>query len=1233
MGSVTQGEFRGTERFAVLRRLGEGGFGVVYEVFDRQRQVRVALKALRRLDAAALYRFKQEFRSLADVNHPNLVSLYELLVDRDEWFFTMELIDGVSLLEHLRGEGAESIAPALAGMTPDEDVTRSMIARVPGDSTIASPHAPVSPAANLDRVRESFAQLAEGISALHEAGVIHRDIKPSNVMVNRQGRVVLLDFGLATELTPVEPGSGTGISGTPAYMSPEQGANLPAGEPSDWYSVGVMLYQILTGRLPFTGRMYEVLRDKQKFEPPPAATVVAGVPAELNDLCRDLLRIDPRTRPAGAEVLRRLGGVGPLTVPHRRAPLVGRERHLAALMEAYWAARQGRAVVAHVHGRSGMGKTVLVRRFLEDLRRREPSALLLLGRCYERESVPYKALDSLVDALTQALKRFPSEQAASLLPAEVPALARLFPVLREVDEVVGAEETVLAIPDSQQLRRRAFAALRELLGRLAARAPLVLFIDDVQWGDLDSGALLAEILSPPDPPPLLLVISYRSEEAETSPVLARLRTDLAAETRQIEVGELSAAEAQEVAQVLLGGAAARAEVIARESGGSPFFVQELARFQDEGESSPPTLDEVLHRRIVQLEEPVRRFLEVVAVAGRPLDLEVVRQAAAPIEDEYAILAQLRSGRLLRTRGAGELETYHDRVRETVVARLPAAALRQHHSRLAVAWEASGRADPETLATHFHGAGERGKAARYAVAAADRAAQALAFDRAARLYRMALELDALDGGLKPKLAAALANAGRGPEAARAYLAAAEGIATSEALEFRRRAAEQFLISGHVDEGLATLERVLQMVGMTLPATPLRALLLLLLRRVQLWFRGLGYRERPASQSPPDLLLRVDVCWSVAIGLGLVDLIRGTEFQARHLLLALRAGEPYRVARALALEVGYSAVPGVRAWPYTEKVLRLANALAERVSHPHTLGLAAFTTGVAAECMGRMAEAAELCSRAEALLRQRCTGVTWEIDSSAIFGIQATRWTGEWNELELRLSVLLRDAEERGDRYAASFWYIRHLYWLALRDDQPEQARRQHDRGMALWTFRGYHMQHYWSLFALSEIDLYTGQAGTAWQRCMEQTKAVQKSLILRLQIARVEWLHLRARLAVALGRLDDAERIARHMERPKMRWATALALLVRASVATSRGRRQEALALWQVAEQASQDLHLAMLAVAARRRRGELLEGEQGAALIQEADARLASQKVRNPARMMAILAPVWEQQGDPIGPR
>ena len=253
----------------------------------------------------------------------------------------------------------------------------------------------------------------------------------------------------------------------------------------------------------------------------------------------------------------------------------------------------------------------------------------MTGRCYERESVPYKAVDGLIDALVRYLSRLPRGEAQELLPRNVGPLARVFPVLRHAEVVAVSPQRVAEIPDPQEMRRRAFGALRELLARIGDRRPLVLFIDDLQWGDADSAMVLFELLRPPDPPVLLLLGCYRSEDAATSPFLARCLNGGSSSgsptTGATSPSGATPAEARDFALNLLElegrGAVEHAGVIARESGGSPFFITELVR-QLQPSAGPPgrplvatgiSLDEMLWGRILRLPAAARQLLEVVAV--------------------------------------------------------------------------------------------------------------------------------------------------------------------------------------------------------------------------------------------------------------------------------------------------------------------------------------------------------------------------------------------------------------------------------------------------------------------------------------------------------------------------------------------------------------------------------------------------------------------------------------------
>ena len=1269
MADVGGERFAAVQRFELKRRLGAGAFGVVYEAFDRERRSRIALKTLRRAGEEALYRLKQEFRSLADLSHPNLVTLYELLSDGEQWFFTMELIDGTSFLEYVRCEDAGELtlrdSPLPAGHTAASDQkTESVATGSPGpdEEGVGSAALATRGSLNLERLRGALRQTAAGIRALHTAGKLHRDVKSSNVLVTRAGRVVLLDFGLVTELDLTRGDQSLAMAGTPAYMSPEQGAGLPVTEASDWYSMGVMLYEGLTGRSPFVGKPSEMMREKQAREPHPPREVAAGIPEDLNRLCVELLRRDPTRRPPGREILHRVGGepsesIGAkATISDSRAtPFVGRRRQLTLLEGALQTvAEEGRSLTLFVHGGSGMGKTALVRRFLDSLRSRE-DVVVLVGRCFERESVPYKALDSLMDSLSHYLKGLPSSRAETLMPRDVLALTRLFPVLRRVEAVAGARRRVLEIRDAQELRRRAFGALRELMGRLAEETLVVLFIDDLHWGDADSAALLEELMRPPDAPSVLLILAYRSEEALTSPLLARLlqASSGSIDSREIVVERLDPLETRDLAQVFLRapvGSDPVVESIARESGGNPFFLSELARsVVVEAERSPasvpgsgsapaPSLEQMIQMRVARLPADARRLVEVLAVAGGPVEFAVAKEAAE-LEARESTLGMLRVGHLVRTReaqGREEIEPYHDRIREAVAAGLDPETRKTHHRRLALALEASGRADAEALAQHLKEAGDLERAAEYAATAAARASETLAFDRAARLYSMALELSTGEEGevrrtLRIKLGDALANAGRGAEAASSYLAASRGAPAAEALELQRRAAEQLLRSGHIDLGLPVLRDVLRKVGFRYPESTLGSLLSFLFHRLQIRLRGLAFRERDATQIAPEQLIRIDTCWSLSLGLSMIDTLRGRDFQARHLLLALQAGELYRIARSLSNEAGYSATGGPPNARRTAALVEMATSLAARVGHPQAIGVAQVAVGITAYAEGRWKTAWELAQKAEAILRERCTGVTWELDTTHIYSLRALFYMGRIAELASRLPVLIRDARDRDDLFAETSLRTRHSYVAWLAAGKPERARSELKDAIARWSTKAFYMQHYYVLVAEVEILLYTGDPAAALGVLRERRLALERSRLLRVHHLRIEWFHLRARglVAQAAGKtgaesealLREAEASARRIERERVHWADALAALIRASVASSRGNREQAVRLLGFAAANFAMADMALYAAVARRRLGSILGGEKGKALSNGADTWMREQKIDNPAGFAEMLAP------------
>jgi tetratricopeptide (TPR) repeat protein len=1323
--------------------------GVVYEAFDRERGEQVALKTILRLDASSLYRFKNEFRALVDVTHPGLVRLHELFSEGHQWFFTMELVEGVNFLDFVCPDTALPVDDALevtdpgnsdrstqrdsapeatppGGATPPPPPTeadstpragstettdaglkasldrtdpapsplpqyastdidpqaapqRQPGSAAPESTARGSASAPASPAPSTDvapkavdsarrpgeasarrpdyaRLRAALRQLAAVLNELHAQGRLHRDIKPSNVLVTRQGRLVLLDFGLSTDLDArADPETTDGhIVGTAAYMAPEQAGGSPVTAASDWYAVGVMLYRALTGRLPHEGKVLHILMEKQRSDPGCPRSLYHDVPEDLDRLCMDLLERDPENRPSGEEILRRLGGMAPeaTRMTAQRRLFVGREAQLASLNAAFGETCQGRTVAVFVSGRSGVGKSSLIQRFLEGLFERD-RAVILAGRCYEQESVAYKAVDTLIDSLSRYMRRLSRREADALIPRDVSTLAQVFPVLRRVEAVAEAPSRPYVVPDQLELRRRAFAALRELLARIGDRRPLVLAIDDLQWGDMDSAHLLSDLLRPPDAPVLLLVGSYRSEYATLSPFLRVLVHPEAdgsppRDQHEIPLEPLTLAEGRELALRLIGqddpAAVALAETIVREAGGSPYFVYELVEYLKEGGelgeggslSSQISLDSVLGRRISKLPPEAVSLLEVLAVAGQPLRQAIACKAADLGAAGFSGLALLRSQHLVRGTGLGsldEVETYHDRIRETVVNHLGDDRRHELNRRLAFELEAAGGADPETLGVHFEGAGELAKAGHYYALSADEASEALAFDRAVKLYRRALELGPGDAGalrrVRTRLGDALANVGRSVDAAQAYQEAAEGADQLDLLELQRRAAYQFLVSGHIDEGLAAFGAILDPVGLSLPSTPRRAFWRLLASRARLRLRGLKFREHAAAEVPKQRLELIDIYRSVAVGISIVDVIRGADYQTRSLLLALKAGEPLRIALALGWEAVHVACEGRPSWRRTSKLVASASALAGRIGHPHALGMASLSAGAAEFLIGRYRSAMEPLNRAEAIFRDRCTGVIWELDTTRIFCLWSLFYLGRLAELSTRCHDIFQEARDRGDRYMVATPGPFVGSFVRLAEDDVDAARRFARAALGQWSHQGFHIQHLNFYYGSLYIDSYAGDAAGAWRRITETEPLLQSSLLLRIQQVQADVLQHRGRCAVAMAAiaadpeplLRVAEKSARRLDRQKLPWTGALAQLIKAGVASVRRDTASGERLLTNALIRFESTDMGLFAASARRQLGQLRGGDQGRDLIDQADAWMRTESIVNPARMAECLAP------------
>jgi serine/threonine protein kinase len=1276
-------------RFLIKERLGVGGMGVVYRAFDQEQQHEVAIKFLSRLDGDSLYRFKKEFRALADLSHPNLVSLHELLSLGDEWCFTMDLVDGQRFDDFL-GVAHEPADANLTGATmtafetppPGEPAAYvTPPSRPLADASDPGPEPSGDPEAARvghseghaipERLWQVLAQLVEGVEALHRAGKLHRDIKPSNVLVTHSGKVVLCDFGLVAEVhTPAaERRPEHTVVGTPFYMSPEQAAGQPLGEATDWYSVGVMLYQSLTGQLPFGGDAAKVLWQKRSADPPAARLLNPRLSRELEALCMALLRRDPGTRANGRDILAFLGrrAAAPAIAmgdTGRRMPFVGRTREQDELRAALAATRGGHSVSVLVLGLSGMGKSSLVRRFLDEVRADE-RAVVLAGRCYEREQMPYKALDTVVDALSTHLLGLPPEEVAAVLPGDMAALARLFPVLRRVRGVAGGEPRAGDSPDPHESRRRALVALRHVLKRLGEQRPVVLFIDDLQWGDLDSAPFLVDLVHHADAPPVLLVTCVRREDADASPLLRLLRDPplaagaRAGDLREIALGPLSRDEAEALGRRALPrqerDQPGRSTRIAEESGGSPLFVLELARAGARSTTPVPglRLEEVVLRRVLALSPPARALVTAVAVSGRPTPLPVLA-ASLGTAIEPALVHQLRTERLVRSRASGAdslLEPYHDRIREAVVAQLAPDDRRAAHRALALAHEQLPDPDPQTLAEHWDGAGDDEQTGRYALLAATRAVEALAFHRAVTYYELALRsgtrTPAEVRGIKARLAVALAHVGRLADAADLSLEAAEGAEPDEAIELRRRAMEANLFAGRMQEGLATADEVARAVGLSVPRSGAAALVAVAWGRLALRLRGLAVTEHAAADVAPAALRRLDVCWSLANGISFVDPTRGMAFQARHLREALAIGEPYRVSLALSLELPYRTMNGTLSWHVVEPLLAPARERARRTQNPQAIAFCDACMSLSHFLAGNWRAALDGWLRAERLWRDHGTEMRSTTDVMQVYIISAMLQLGETRELRALLDRYLQEAAERGDQYALTALRAWRSNAVWLIGDQPDEARRVALESPVPTIGRGFHLHHHQELLTHSLIDLYVGDMEAAWQRMEQQYPRLWRSALFHIQPIRMEARLMRA--CCAIGRaaaiadgptsrgsertrramLKLAARVADQVDRERSPWGAALAIGLRGCILAAQAQNAEAAPLMREASERLAGLDMRLLAAVARRRYGEALGGDQGAGIVAEATAWMRAQGVVAPEKVVRMYAPGFREPRTP----
>ena len=1101
-------------------QLGRGATGLVFEADDLVRKRRVAIKTCGDVGDDRFYQLKREFRIASGLSHPNLVALHELVLDGPVPFFAMELIDGRPLTDFLR-QSHDSIA-----------AVRSML---PG--------------------------LISALERLHAAGIVHGDLKPQNVMVAGGPRPTLLDFGFARAGRP-RVGALDTYGLTPAYAAPERLRGAPATESSDWYSLGAVLFEALTGEVPFTGTPTELYESKVLGAPP----FPRRDPSWPDDLCDFITRLlEPRSSSRRAE-RQRPNASPPHEIEQASNALINDVTSGAIRL---W--RSGECVRLWVNGTTRSRSSAILRTVDAHVRATVPDAWVLHGSCWRDEVVTRNAFDGVADQLASMLVTLPNDELSNLVGTTAADVAVIFPMFSAVARRVRA--VAADVPDAA----RCTTAFRDMLVAIARSRPLCLAIDDAHRGDADSARLFLDLFGSSPVPPLLLVAAMSPEGAKSSEMW---------------------------------------EVIQR-SGGLHWLRGRDIHMVDESMDGP-RVELPHHAEHAQIIADVGEAMDALTAFGRPLrQATLARTLRAPLT--ATVLLEAREAKLL------DFQRLHPDVPIELGEGVSAPKARDSvdlqdiHRRLALALEHDPR-EAVAAARHWREAGEVARAAMYALTAAKHAEATLASVRASSLFALALEWDGWDADRRTELRLALARSlcasGRLAEAASIEAEVARERPSD--LDLPRQAAEHYLTAGLHAEGMALLEPLLAQAGLPFATSVPANLLGILADMASLRFRPAG-RPAVADRATEEA---VDLCWSATRGLIATDFVRGAFFALRGLRLALVAGTASQRARAMAV-VGAAVLGplGGRIGAWGHEWLARARTLASDLGDSHLLGTISVLTGQLRLVRGELAAAFDESVRGQSLLRTHSGDVAFERNVGRMGALRAAEDLGRYDYLRSRAYRYLREARESGDRYAALTFAFSASFAALLADDATA-AERVLKEAQRDWSVRGFHIQHLYIARSLAAIALYRGEPDTARDIVDAMWPDLERSQLLRVPVALIDatWIRARARLGSASGRRDtDAvERDVASLASVNRPGARGLAALLDGGLRELRGDSGGAVTSLRAASSAFVETGMVGLGLAARFRCARLLGDSQAA---EAARFDLSALGVARVDRWLAAFAP------------
>jgi hypothetical protein len=532
--------------------------------------------------------------------------------------------------------------------------------------------------------------------------------------------------------------------------------------------------------------------------------------------------------------------------------------------------------------------------------------------------------------------------------------------------------------------------------------------------------------------------------------------------------------------------------------------------------------------------------------------------------------------------------------------------------------------------HFEAGGQPAVAASYYRQAAREASGNTAFDHAAQLFRRTLETGCYSGEEKREvelgLADALANAGRSAEAAGIYAQVAVECDGAQQRDLNRRAGYHYVISGHVAEATVQFRNNLRDVGLHYPRNSADAAVLLICARAALSLRGLRYTICPKERVPAKLLEQLDTALAATAGFGLIDVIQAGYFSARSLLLALRAGEPYRLSQAIALESCALAVSSAGGEVKALAMLEHCHSLLEQYPHPRSRAVCVMANGLVAFSTGRWHKAIRSLAEAEHLLTHECTGANWEVSTTRYISVLSYVNAGDYNEVSRRVPELIRIAEETGDLYLLNWLNAYPVPVANLAADRPDAAAAVVET-VGQWRGSDVYLPHIVAFMSHILIRLYRGEYEEAWAFAQERWPRIKRKAYLYgsntyaycLFTCIISAIHAAFAASNPTPLLMRAEADTRRLARLHPRFADPMVAAARAGIMACRGQTAHAIRMFAEAASAFDAIDMVVLAAASRRQQGLLTGGQAGRELIAEAESVLRQMGVAKPDRFATTM--------------